>query len=47
MKIEEESLLNLCSGPKQSSSWNIQDAKRANLNALEYPQIRLKTKWEI
>jgi hypothetical protein len=31
-QIEEDSLLNLCSGPKLSSSCNIQDTYRANSN---------------
>ncbi len=31
-QIEDNSLLNLCSGPKWSSSCNIQDTNRANLN---------------
>ncbi len=31
-EIEEDSLLNLCSEPKKSSSCNTQDANRANLN---------------
>ncbi len=31
-QLEENSLLNFCSGPKYSSSCNIQDTNRANLN---------------